>query len=383
MVSAALPESPVAVASVKARTRPWHIHGPFFDSFWIIGMPLLALGLIVAFCLPRVPGQSILGGIGTTPPLLLFFAGCATYTHINITVARIYMNKQVFRRFPKRLVLAPVFAFTILAINPNLLTILIVVALLWDEYHSFMQTFGFARIYDSKLGNDPATGRYVDMVACFVLEWLPYLVAVTFAAPDFHDIMNVGPEYYLRRRARFVPPELLQAPLVLFAMGFLIFYVGYWAQKAKEGYRVSKAKIGILASTGIANWVLVTHYTLIEGGAMANIYHGLQYIAIIWVSERMNLTQVLHTKKLKYAGIWIAFIAIAIPSLLFAALRTNGSFVLAIFGEGIATTHPTLYSVLSFFKEMPSILFAFWATTSLLHYWVDGFVWSVRKNEAV
>jgi hypothetical protein len=32
----------------------------------------------------------------------------------------------------------------------------------WDVYHSALQTFGFARIYDARAGNDPAVSRRLD-----------------------------------------------------------------------------------------------------------------------------------------------------------------------------------------------------------------------------
>jgi hypothetical protein len=37
-----------------------------------------------------------------------------------------------------------------------------VLATFWDVYHSALQTFGFARIYDRKAGNDPMVGRRLD-----------------------------------------------------------------------------------------------------------------------------------------------------------------------------------------------------------------------------
>ena len=39
-----------------------------------------------------------------------------------------------------------------------------VLATFWDVYHSALQTFGFARIYDRKLGNDPTVGRRLDFL---------------------------------------------------------------------------------------------------------------------------------------------------------------------------------------------------------------------------
>ncbi|MBI4821386.1 MAG: hypothetical protein HY791_34320 [Deltaproteobacteria bacterium] len=352
--------SPAQVVDARVagpESKPWHIRGLVFDLVWIVGMPMLAFLVIVATCLPRVPGQSILGMVGTTPPLLAFVAGTVTFTHINVTVARIYLNKDVFSRFGTRLVVAPIILFVALAVSSPMLAIIGVVAMFWDEYHSFMQTFGFGRIYDARLGNDPNVGRWHDIFMCFVLEWLPYLIAATFVGEEDHEIFRTGPEYALTRRGRFIAPGELQGVLIGFAILYAIFYVASYTRFARRGYRVAPAKIALFVSTGAANWLLVGFFSLIEGAAMANLYHGLQYIAIIWVSERFNLRGTFRLSNLRKAGVAIAFLIILVPSVMVAVARV-----------AIPASH---------------LLMAFWATSSLLHFWSDGFVWSVRKQQAL
>ncbi|MBI2374304.1 MAG: hypothetical protein HYV07_09955 [Deltaproteobacteria bacterium] len=355
MVASAEPTlraAPVAAATPK----PWFIHGPYFDAACFIGMPLLAFGLIATFALPRVEGQSFLGGLNT-PAWLAVAAAVTTFTHINLTVARLYLNKAVFRRFALRAVLAPILAFAILATSSRLLAASVVIVFFWDEWHSLLQTFGLGRIYDSKLGNDRSLGRWLDMGMCFAFEWLPYLVAITIIPFDSDDLVRDDMDAALARRARFLPPEYFRYPLVILGAAFLAFYLFSYYRMSKRGYRVSPAKLALFACTALANLLTLSFYTLLEASLMANIYHALQFIALIWVSERASLAKTFRTVRWP-AGVAIAFLLVLLPCIAAGATRLVQN----------ASSGPWL---------------ALWLTASMLHFWSDGFIWSVRKDQAV
>lgn len=100
------------------------------------------------------------------------------------------------------------------------------IALYWDEWHSLMQTFGFGRIYDARLGNDVNLGRKLDMGLCFVLGLLPHVVLIT-AIPlgDRSDgLVNYldPPRDFADNYGHII--SAFQAPLVYFGIGYIMFY---------------------------------------------------------------------------------------------------------------------------------------------------------------
>ena len=56
-----------------------------------------------------------------------------------------------------------------------------VLAVWWDVYHSSLQTFGFGRIYDAKVKNNPTTGRRLDYWMNLFLYLGPVLAGAHFA----------------------------------------------------------------------------------------------------------------------------------------------------------------------------------------------------------
>jgi hypothetical protein len=86
-----------------------------------------------------------------------------------------------------------------------------------------------------------------------------------------------------------------------------------------------------------------------------NVFHAVQYFAIVWIKEKDNLqtrfrlTDTRHGKLL-LAGLFIAPLVI--------------------------------YGIIYEWVEMSSNWFyALMLTVTLLHFWYDGFIWSVRKKQ--
>tara|TARA_A100001037_G_scaffold231882_1_gene210215 strand:+ start:292 stop:630 length:339 start_codon:yes stop_codon:yes gene_type:complete len=73
-----------------------------------------------------------------------------------------------------------------------------VLATFWDVYHSALQTFGFARIYDQKAGNNPAIGRRLDWHLNQFLYTGPILAGATMMdhLEDFGEYEEVGASFF-------------------------------------------------------------------------------------------------------------------------------------------------------------------------------------------
>ncbi len=73
---------------------------------------------------------------------------------------------------------------------------------------------------------------------------------------------------------------------------FLCYYVfAYWRLQ-QRGYVVSPQKIGLLVSTGLVSIFTWGFNTFGEAFFIMNFFHAWQYFALVWWSEKKNLTRV-------------------------------------------------------------------------------------------
>jgi tetratricopeptide (TPR) repeat protein len=151
-------------ASEPAPDRYW-IFSPVQDLTLVLGTPLLILG---TFALARRGGW--MDG-------LLTFALALATAHYLPGILRAYGDRALFRRFRVRLIFAPLFLFAITATFAYLnLHIVLLLALLWGQWHWMMQVYGFARIYDAKARPEARTPAWLDRTMC--LMWFGMCVFV-------------------------------------------------------------------------------------------------------------------------------------------------------------------------------------------------------------
>src|SRR5262249_57132939 len=127
------------------------------DMAFILGTPLLILAVFA------------LAGKGEWTNPLLTFALVLAMAHYFPGILRAYGDRALFRRFRVRLILAPLFLFTVTAAFAYLnLHIVLLLALLWGQWHWMMQVYGFARIYDAKARPDARTPAWLDRTMCLM-----------------------------------------------------------------------------------------------------------------------------------------------------------------------------------------------------------------------
>ena len=124
-----------------------------------------------------------------------------------------------------------------------------------------------------------------------------------------------------------------------------------YASERRRGYRLPAHKAALLLSTGgvsIAAWGFAPPFMAF---AIVNLFHAMQYFAIVWLKEGGRIGERLRLAPRR---------RIAFP--IFFALC-------ALFGVA--------YFAANSFK----IVLAPFIACSLLHFWYDSFVWSVRKKQ--
>ncbi|MAK61834.1 MAG: hypothetical protein CMK09_12715 [Ponticaulis sp.] len=292
--------------------------------------------------------------------VLSFLAGVLTTAHLLAVVFRSHVNQTVFRQWPIRFTVVPALVFIALASSMWLLVIVTVIAVVWDVYHGAMQNFGLSRIYDSRLGNDAKAGRLLDSMMNLVLYAGPIGAGVTlgFHLDNLHSFEDLG--FYALSS---VPSEIIAhaglvrwITIIICAVCVAIYFIGYW-RLSRQGYKVSPQKVLLMASTAVASVIAWGFNPAAIAFAAMNLFHAIQYFGILYAREGKSLSATFRVDRL--------------PSVLRPWLICAILFL------------PTLaYGVWEFFASPDwDMVFALIVTVTIMHYWYDGFIWSVRKKQ--
>lgn len=328
-----------------------------YDWLWFLLSPVLALvlGALVSNSARPYQRFSFWGDETSWHKLLL---GILIHAHLLAVVFRSHANKTVFKTFPFRFVLVPVALCAAMNLSLWIMVSCSVLATFWDVYHSGAQTFGFARIYDRKAGNDPRVGRSLDFWMNQLLYAGPILAGVTLFAhlKAFQEFEDIGDVFFL-----YVPSfvQSKQAYLTWAVVGggalFLAYYVLAYARLVAQGYRISPLKVFLVASTAAVSIYSWGFNTWGEAFLIMNVFHAVQYLGLVWAHEHRSIIAVFRLTGRKLA----APIALC---LFLGVVTLYGYFVQATSSE-------------------VRVIWSLTTTVALMHFWYDGFIWSVRKGE--
>jgi len=342
-----LPATLTAATPIPARR--WIISARV-DQLLILLTPLLAVPTILVLNSPWV-------GVQAQTISLIVTAFFATGHHLPGLI-RAYGDPELFQRFRWRFLLAPplilVAYFPLYNYHFDLYRLII---LAWATWHGLMQLYGFVRIYDAKVGSvSKATAKW---------DWLVCLCG--FIAPQVlrPDKLSDALQHWYSSGGPWIPHDALTAIRwgclaisIIALIGFAVNYVHQW----RRGPRPNPLKLLMLVS-GIGTWWFAMLYieNLLLGVALFDICHDVQYLAIVWLfnCRRVDANPQLsgfmryvfrRGMVLLYLGLITAYGAIA----LVGPLVADGTISRLFYG----------------------ILF----TSTILHYYYDGFIWKVRES---
>ena len=362
-----VPPSSTATRCPSPR-RPW-IVSPWWDLAYVVITPLAIVPLVLLVSRRWfTPEQITLAAISF-----------ASLGHHLPGFMRAYGDRDLFVRYRWRFLLAPplVFAVALLFTPPRRLVEafdlpwhhlhgLELVLLIWGTWHGLMQTFGFMRIYDLRQGrNDPRTGR-LDFWLCLTMFT---------AGMVFSDVRCYG-----------VAQAMWQAGLPIFdrtmlvrvrwlvgsvAMGVLLAYAADLLRIARQGERPDWVKLLLAGMTGWFYWYTGRLSTnLLIGLAMFEIYHAVQYNAIVWVYNR---------KRFQQAGDRfgpLGFLFRSRTTMLGLYLAMIGAYGLSRYFSG-GVNGPVYWGTPGNAYQW---LMAAFVTSSALHFYFDGFIWKVSDR---
>jgi hypothetical protein len=335
-----------------------------FDWGLILATPLFAL--LLGFAFSQVPADANQIFFIDQPTLITSMAMKAMiHSHLVIVFFRSHGNARVRRQHPIRFYLVPIALFLSMYFSLTILAIGLVVSTYWDTVHSSLQTFGIGRIYDMKAGADVNKGRQLDIWLNHYIYVGPFLCGPVWIA--ILQIFDVAERAGLHG-AHELASLLAQAQPVLFwivvgtAPVYLACYVWHVVKRAQAGEKLSWQKYVLFATTAVASIWAWGFNSFGQALLVVNAFHAVQYFAIVWWSEKDNLGKLFGTAQFPFAR------AIAAAGLVVAGVGYG-------FWIGSASDYWATHGA------MKSAVLSVTNTVALLHFWYDGFVWSVRKKE--
>lgn len=337
---------------------PHWIIGPRADWGALVFAPTLALGLGLALGLTPLGTRpvTLFGAKGTPADA---FIGVFITAHLALVFFRSHGNPAVFARWPWRFTYVPLALFATLLAFPLARAAAAVLAVWWDVYHSGLQTFGIGRIYDRLAGNDPADGRWPEIALSHLLYAGPILAGASLPLHTrvFYEFEGTSLEGWSAAAEAMLRARPTTGAWLLWLGGaYLAGFLAWTAWRAGRGRPVPPRKAWLYASTAATSVWAWGFNPLGMALFIMNFFHALQYFALVWRYEEGNIARVF-----------------GCPPGEAGRRRAFAAFV----GAGLA------YGVLGgLLGELSQTALCVTLVVSLMHFWYDGFVWSVRSGDA-
>ncbi len=364
-----------SVRALPARTAGSWILGPSRDLLFIVAAPVLVLVLATALF-----GWQ---GAARATSLILVTHVVMTVAHHLPTFIRIYGDVELFRRHRWTFLLAPVIPFlgalsALTYLNArgdpveNVLYLFLLLTL-WDPWHFLMQHYGFTRLYDRGGNAPPPLAARMDLVlsiGCFVAimllcgDWLPDLL---------EDLYRVAGLPLILALPDALPQALARAGLTLGGVS-IAAYAGYLVYCRHKGWRISRIKLALCLSFFAVMYLAYTPNAWIQalapgwsfkvGFAVVGIVHMTQYLAIVWHYNR-NLARRPGRAR---GGV-------------FARAFARGGLAIALVYTVLCLGYGAVLSGQHASRGWMTLLLALGFTSTLLHYYFDGFIWKLRHRQ--
>lgn len=364
-----------AAPAPSTSTKQNWILDPLQDTLFVIAAPVLVL--LAALAAFRALGAE------TAAQFIIVGHIVFTVAHHLPTFIRIYGDVELFKRFKWSFVLAPLvpLAFSACVLGyihykqypVEYFLYLYIMLALWDPWHFLRQHYGFMRIYDRPNAAPRHIAARMDLALS--VAWFVYIM---IASGSWLASMLGDMQSSVALPALSAMPEGAFGAILEIARDAAIVttfvYLGYLLWCRHKGYFISAAKVVFCITTfGVMflaytpnEWILgiAPLWTFKVGFAAVGIVHMTQYLAIVWrynrsLAARPDRARSGWFHKLHARGGWLV----------------GGAYVLIClaYGEIVTTERDS--------RGLMSILLAIGFTSTLLHYYFDGFIWKIRHEQ--
>src|SRR6266542_2612626 len=318
--------------------------------------------LLLYVCTPLllVPIFIFAQGLWAAEDIYLFVAAFGAMGHHLPGMIRAYGDRALFQRFRWRFICAPIFLVVVCAaFSVWDLKGIVLVAFIWGVWHGMMQTYGFCRIYDAKVGSFAELTRRLDFALCGA--W--FATDVLLSTQRMTDKL----ETYYSAGGPFIPPAVLRAGqqgllalALLVSALFLVNFLWMWS----SGKRPSPVKL-VLLVTSISFWWYCNNIvaSVLVGIALFEVFHDVQYLSLVWIYNRKRV------ESDSSIGGFMRFV-----------FRRSGALVGVYIGLVVAYGGLSLSKSYVGIDAVKRILTGVVTASALLHFYYDGFIWKVREK---
>src|SRR5216117_1664621 len=318
--------------------------------------------LVLYVCTPLllVPIFVAAQGLWAAEDIYLFVAAFGAMGHHLPGMIRAYGDRALFQRFRWRFIFAPIFLLSVCtAFYWWDLKGIILVVFFWGVWHGMMQTYGFCRIYDAKVGSFAAVTRRLDFAACAI--W--FATAVLLSPQRMADTL----ETYYASGGSFIQPGLLhnaQQVALAIAIAVAVLFLFNFSRMWAEGKRPNPVKLALLV-TSISFWWYCNNgvTNILAGIALFEVFHDVQYLSLVWIYNRSRV------EKDSSIGGFMRFVFRRSGSLI-------GLYVGLIFAYGAVGYFKSSIGIETVKRMLTGVVTA----SALLHFYYDGFIWKVREK---
>ena len=290
----------------------------------------------------------------------LFAASFASIGHHLPGFMRAYGDRELFWRFRWRFLLMPPLILAAVALFTwQELHTAEVLLLFWATWHVLMQTYGFMRIYDLKRGSTDPIAPRLDLLLCVSAFAAGFVLSDGRMFGLMEALWKSGVPLIEARwltAARWVSGVSTIAVLVAYA---------FHAVRGRRRGGMSSIKIVFAISNAGLYWVVGTVTTdLLIGIAIFEIFHALQYNAVVWAYNRRAVKQ----DPSRFGPLGFLF--------------HDGWVLVGVYVAAIAA-----FGSMRYWSDdvsdpaVKAALLAILTTSTALHFYFDGFIWKVRERK--
>ncbi|MEE8474816.1 MAG: tetratricopeptide repeat protein [Myxococcota bacterium] len=318
------------------------------DLTLVIGAPLLIAPLM--YLAAEISSPTLVAG---------FIFGVLSTGHHLPGFLRAYGDPALFARYRLRLLLMPPLVFgAIYWFTWNEMLGAAALISIWSIWHGLMQVYGFMRIYDAKRGGNSPLTRRLDWIVCAV-SFVSILIWSDGASSWLLDPAEAAGLYFMP----LLLGDAARTAAGVVASATACVYVAYTAWSLHRGRPVAPVKLLFLAvSVGFLyfSWVLAGG-VVIFALATFEAFHDVQYLAIVWASNRRLVANGEASRMLRplfrpAAGLAAVYVLLCLAY--GGALNTQNYFASHV---------------------IVSLVVSLGLTSTLLHFYFDGFIWKVGQ----
>src|ERR1700731_737271 len=344
------PQTVPPVPTTVPKKNVW-ILDSWRDLILYVGTPLLIIPLFT-LAQARWSAQEI----------YLFVAAFGAMGHHLPGMIRAYGDRALFERFRWRFILAPIFLLAVcvgfyfwdVRTNP-----VVMIVFLWGVWHGMMQTYGFGRIYDAKMGSFAALTRRLDFATCGI--W--FAAGVILSPARMTDTL----EGFYGCGLPFISPggiHALQRTVLFASVAVSILWLANYVRMWVAGTRQNPVKLALFVTSIVFWWYCNNGVAnILAGIALFEVFHDVQYLSLVWIYNRNRVE-----KDSSIGGV-MRFI-----------FRRSGSLIGLYIGLVFAYGSIGYLNSTIGMETLTRLLTGVVAASGLLHFYYDGFIWKVREK---